>query len=151
MLVDIVWRTTPKIKIIVSHIRAHRRPRRSASGALVKAPRKVPAERIETITDCCEGETLRLPVESIYPVENRFFQYLDNDQVDAKEGRSQNSSLHGQYSTYRPCVVSEEYTTKGNEKTDNNGWDCRARHVSRLPKKLKHGGSCPMFWRFHRG
>lgn len=100
----------------------------------------MPADRIETISDCSDGETLRLPVESIYPVEKWSFQYLDNDQGDATEGRSQNSSPHGQDSTYSPRVVSEEYTTKGNEKTDNDGRDCRAWHVSRLLKKLKHGG-----------
>jgi len=84
---------TPNIKTTLSHIRAHRRPRRSARGALPNAPRKVPADRIETINDCCEGETLSWPVESIYPVEKWSFQYLANDQLNATEGRSKNSYL----------------------------------------------------------
>ena len=42
----------------------HRRPRLSANGAASRAPKNVPAERIETINDSCSAVMVALsPVE----------------------------------------------------------------------------------------
>ena len=53
----------------------HRRPRLSASGAASRAPKKVPAERIETMRDSCGAVTAVLS-----PVEKAFCQ-LENGEV----------------------------------------------------------------------
>jgi len=47
-----VCKMTPNAKTQDETIRAQRLPSRSAKGAAAKAPKKVPAERIETIWDC---------------------------------------------------------------------------------------------------
>jgi hypothetical protein len=51
MSVEIVCKMTPNVKTPVLNIIAHRRPSVSARGADNRAPKKVPAERIETISD----------------------------------------------------------------------------------------------------
>lgn len=55
--VEMVWRTTPKQKTKLSMIIPHRRPTVSAIGAAPRAPKKVPAERRETIIDDSEEVT----------------------------------------------------------------------------------------------
>lgn len=50
--VVIVCRITPRLKTIAQELMIpHRRPRLSANGAANRAPKKVPAERIETMRD----------------------------------------------------------------------------------------------------
>jgi hypothetical protein len=50
--VETVWRMTPKLKTIpADSIRPMRRPRKSPTGEAVRAPKKVPAERIETMRE----------------------------------------------------------------------------------------------------
>jgi hypothetical protein len=52
-------------------IRGNRRPRLSPRGAARRAPKNVPALRIETIWEDCAGDTFGMPsVGSMYPVEN---------------------------------------------------------------------------------
>jgi hypothetical protein len=51
MAVAAVWRMTPKVKTPVDAIKPHLRPRISPIGAALRAPKKVPAERMETIVD----------------------------------------------------------------------------------------------------
>lgn len=51
-----VWRMTPKINTTVEAIRASRRPILSARKGDVRAPKKVPAERILTMAESWEGE-----------------------------------------------------------------------------------------------
>jgi hypothetical protein len=63
-------------------IRDQRRPIRSAMGAAPSAPKNVPAERIETISEVCEASTFKCPVESRKPVENSFCQYLGDVRKD---------------------------------------------------------------------
>jgi hypothetical protein len=46
-----VCKTTPKMNTTEDTIKASRLPSRSAIGAAKSAPKKVPAERIETISD----------------------------------------------------------------------------------------------------
>jgi hypothetical protein len=56
-LVDAVWRMTPRLKTIAAEaMRPYFRPRISAVGAARRAPRKVPAERIETIRESSPAE-----------------------------------------------------------------------------------------------
>jgi len=64
-----VCKTTPKMKTSVEAIRPNRRPKISATGAALRAPKNVPADRIETIVADCEAVMLRLPWPSIKPVE----------------------------------------------------------------------------------
>lgn len=40
-------------KTRVQTTKPSRRPTKSATGAAVNAPKKVPADRIDTISDCC--------------------------------------------------------------------------------------------------
>jgi hypothetical protein len=47
--VAIVWRTTPRLKTQVEIIKAGRRPRKSARRGDARAPKKVPADRMETM------------------------------------------------------------------------------------------------------
>lgn len=51
MAVAAVWRMTPKVKTPVDAIKPHLRPRISPIGAALRAPKKVPAERMDTIVD----------------------------------------------------------------------------------------------------
>jgi hypothetical protein len=51
MAVAAVCRMTPNIKTQLEAIRLQRRPMRSAMGAAPRAPKKVPAERMDTIAD----------------------------------------------------------------------------------------------------
>ena len=74
--VDAVCTMTPNVKIPVLKIMAQRRPSISANGAEKRAPKKVPADRIETISDCWAVVTLGGPsVGSMYPVEKFYRQY----------------------------------------------------------------------------
>lgn len=58
--VEAVCKTTPKLKTMPADInRARRRPKKSARGAAVSAPKKVPAERMETTAADWDGETSR--------------------------------------------------------------------------------------------
>lgn len=49
--VAMVCRMTPNVNTTLWKIMAQRRPIMSATGALNRAPKKVPAERIETISE----------------------------------------------------------------------------------------------------
>ena len=60
MAVAMVCRMTPKVKTTVETMRPSRRPRMSPVGEAVKAPKKVPAERMETISEDWLGLTLSL-------------------------------------------------------------------------------------------
>lgn len=51
MAVAAVWRMTPNVKTPVDAIKPHRRPTISPIGAALRAPKKVPAERMDTIVD----------------------------------------------------------------------------------------------------
>lgn len=54
MAVEMVCKITPRQKTTIVTINPYLRPKKSAVGAAVRAPKKVPAERIETIIDDCE-------------------------------------------------------------------------------------------------
>lgn len=62
MAVAAVCRMTPRLKTQVEIIKASRRPTLSAMRGDARAPKKVPADRIDTMADCCEPETVSLPV-----------------------------------------------------------------------------------------
>lgn len=67
---------TPKVKTPVEAIMPHRRPKRSPIGDAPSAPKKVPADRSDTIVDFCVDVMFGKPsFGSIYPVENSFRQY----------------------------------------------------------------------------
>lgn len=68
-------------------MRAHRRPRRSANGAADKAPKKVPAERMETMVDDWVEVISNWPFSSLWPVENSFNQYLTSLLARAPEAK----------------------------------------------------------------
>jgi hypothetical protein len=57
ILVAAVCRMTPKINTIVETMRPKRRPIASATGAAVRAPKKVPADKMETMVADCEAVT----------------------------------------------------------------------------------------------
>jgi hypothetical protein len=60
---------TPRLKTTaVDKKMPIRRPKKSATGAAVKAPRKVPRERIETIRDSSPGEMAGSPSSLICPL-----------------------------------------------------------------------------------
>jgi hypothetical protein len=61
MEVAAVCKTTPTLKTQVEMMRPILRPRLSASRGEARAPKKVPADRMETMADSCEGETSGLP------------------------------------------------------------------------------------------
>ena len=72
-----VCRITPNMKTKQEAIRPIRRPSRSPTGAEVREPKKVPAERRETICDCWEVEMALLPSTPVAsPVEKVSSQYL---------------------------------------------------------------------------
>lgn len=56
-----VWKMTPRVKTRVDMMSARRRPILSAKKGEARAPKKVPADRMETMADCWDGEMLRLP------------------------------------------------------------------------------------------
>jgi hypothetical protein len=51
MAVETVCSTTPRLKTQVEIIRAGRRPKKSARRGEARAPKKVPADRMETMAD----------------------------------------------------------------------------------------------------
>ena len=57
MLTAAVCRMTPKINTNDDRIRPKRRPAQSARGAAPRAPKKVPADRMETIVADCDAVT----------------------------------------------------------------------------------------------
>ena len=59
MEIATVCSITPKVKTPVLNIMAHRRPIVSASGADRRAPKNVPADRIDTISDCWDAFTFK--------------------------------------------------------------------------------------------
>lgn len=61
--VEIVCRTTPRLNTQVEIIKAGRRPKKSASKGEARAPKKVPADRIDTMADSCEVVMSRSPLE----------------------------------------------------------------------------------------
>jgi hypothetical protein len=69
-----VCKITPNMKTQQEKINDQRRPSLSAMGAAPRAPKNVPADRIETTSDCCDAVMFRWPVESLKPVENSFSQ-----------------------------------------------------------------------------
>lgn len=58
----LICSVTPKAKTMVAIIKEGRRPSLSPTGAANSEPKKVPAERIDTIWDDCDGETFDSPV-----------------------------------------------------------------------------------------
>lgn len=60
-----VWRMTPKLNTQHAVIRDHLLPILSAKGAALRAPTKVPAERIETTNDVCDESMFKWPSESV--------------------------------------------------------------------------------------
>lgn len=74
MAVEIVCRTTPRLKTQVEIMRAGRRPKKSASRGEARAPKKVPADRMETMDDSWEVVMSRSPLELRKPVLKRSFQ-----------------------------------------------------------------------------
>lgn len=56
-----VCKTTPRLNTQVEAARPMRRPMVSARKGDARAPKKVPAERMETMADSCAGETSGLP------------------------------------------------------------------------------------------
>lgn len=69
-----VCKMTPNVKTQEDTINDQRRPIRSAIKAAASAPKKVPAERIETISDCCDAVIMGVPSAFLFPVENSFNQ-----------------------------------------------------------------------------
>jgi hypothetical protein len=72
--VEATWRMTPKMKTKDEATSDRRRPMLSASKGDARAPKKVPAERMETTAEDWSGEMLGLPLVSVYPVEKSFCQ-----------------------------------------------------------------------------
>lgn len=54
MSVEAVWSETPNANIPIAIIRDGRRPSRSPAGAATRAPKNVPALKIDTIREDCE-------------------------------------------------------------------------------------------------
>ena len=76
MSVAAACKITPKLNIIeVDAMRPQRRPMASATGAAVRAPKNVPADRIETIMADWDAVMSRLPAGLRNPVENSSCQY----------------------------------------------------------------------------
>jgi len=73
-LVEATWRMTPRLNIQQETIKDQRRPILSAIKGENRAPKNVPAERMETTADDCEGVMSRWPLLLTYPVEKRFCQ-----------------------------------------------------------------------------
>lgn len=65
MAVAMVWRTTPRLNTHVEMRRAGRRPRWSARKGEARAPKNVPAERMETMPDSSAVEISGRPLESV--------------------------------------------------------------------------------------
>lgn len=72
--VEMVWSTTPRLKTQVEIMRAGRRPKKSANRGEARAPKKVPAERMDTMDDSCEVVMSSSPLELRKPVLKRVFQ-----------------------------------------------------------------------------
>lgn len=62
MAVATVCSTTPKLKTQVEIIKAGRRPKESDSRGEARAPKKVPAERMDTMADSWEVVMSRSPL-----------------------------------------------------------------------------------------
>lgn len=75
MEVAAVCRMTPRVKTSVELMRLHRRPTKSATGAAPRAPKKVPADKMETIVADWDEVTVNWPWLFLYPVENKASQY----------------------------------------------------------------------------
>ena len=69
-----VCKITPRLNTQHAAIKAIRLPRKSADGAAHNAPKNVPAERMDTINEVCEGLTSGWLSEFVYPVLNSFRQ-----------------------------------------------------------------------------
>lgn len=65
---------TPKMKTNDETIKDNRLPSLSAIGAASRAPKNVPADRMETTCDVWEASMFKWPVESLKPVLNSFCQ-----------------------------------------------------------------------------
>jgi hypothetical protein len=57
MAVAAVWRITPRLNTQVEAIKLHLRPMLSAMRGEARAPKKVPADRMETMADSWDGDT----------------------------------------------------------------------------------------------
>ena len=71
MLVATVCRMTPRLNTHVETMRPIRLPIESDKNGEARAPKNVPADRIETMADSCEGVTFGFPSGSTYPVLKR--------------------------------------------------------------------------------
>jgi hypothetical protein len=56
MVLDAIWRATPMAKTPQPAMIVVRRPNQSERSPAIKAPKKVPADRIETISELLEEE-----------------------------------------------------------------------------------------------
>lgn len=118
--VAIVCRMTPRLKTkAVDKIKPILRPKKSAVGAAVSAPRKVPNDRMETIRDSWPELMPGSPSASVYPVENVSFQYgisripVNREQVWSRS--KQHAFLkHSSQQLTRDCacVISEEQASE---------------------------------------
>jgi hypothetical protein len=59
IVVDTIWRMTPTLKIKQAPMMDGRRPIMSASEPAKRAPKKVPAERMDVTRDFCDVEMLK--------------------------------------------------------------------------------------------
>jgi len=91
MEVAAVCMITPALKTQQETMSDQRRPSRSAMTAAPRAPKKVPADRIETIWDDWLDVTSRSPWSFIYPVEKRFIQYLSHVSNSLRQWRREHT------------------------------------------------------------
>ena len=69
IVVEATCKETPNAKTTTAIMSDFRRPILSPNGAANKAPKKVPALNIDTISDDCVGVIAGMPLSSVCPVE----------------------------------------------------------------------------------
>jgi len=137
-----VCKMTPKIKTNVDATKPNRRPIRSAIGAAVRAPKNVPADRMETIVAVWEAVVFKWPVLSLYPVENLSCQYGIARMplivpVSYLSVESVICILHDAW--WIICLnIPEEHPTKGDEHADQDGGPWFPRSAFRLLQTETH-------------
>lgn len=65
MAVAAAWKATPRVKTPVEAINPHLRPMKSPMGAAPRAPKKVPADKIDTMAEDWLEVIVRLPSASV--------------------------------------------------------------------------------------
>jgi len=144
-----VCKATPNEKTATATMRDFRRPILSARGAANRAPKKVPALRIDTISEDWVGVIAGKPLPSRCPVENWSSHHLMAMiplivlHVHCQRPQPSASLLSCDPESL-PSIVSKQYASEGDEATDHDGRRRRPGHALGLPPRChgdRHGVS----------